>query len=91
MSKILNELKNNDRVQNQIALCFLFEYGRISLQSDSIVETIKSKNMNNPLITDEYMNSSIETARKMTELSLNDLKKFIYDDVKFEKRQERGR
>ena len=97
MNNILNELKSNDMVKNKIALCFLLEYGRIGLQRDNIiegdriVEKLKSKNMNNPLINDEYLNSSIEVARKMSELSIKEFRKLIYEDMKLEKRQERGR
>jgi len=95
MSKIIDELKKNDRVQNQLALYFLFEYGRISLLDDSICTSIKEKAIkpksNSKIITDDYMISSIDVARKMAKLSVNDLCKFIYGDVKEQKRQERSR
>lgn len=93
MNKILDKLRKNDRLQNSLALCFLYEYGRMSLLDENIYNSIKerSKNQNtkNNIITDDYMLESLEIAKEMCGLSLNDLCKFIYEDVKEQKRQER--
>ncbi|MBO5376537.1 MAG: hypothetical protein J6A52_06750 [Bacilli bacterium] len=95
MNKIMENLKKNDRLQNNLALLFVYEYGRISLLDESIYTSIKerTKNQNakNNIIKDDYMFKALEIAREMCGLSLNDLCKYIYQDVKEQKRQERGR
>jgi len=95
MNKIIDKLKKNDRVQNNLALCFLYEYGRMSLLDDKIYDSIKERtkhqNSKNNIITDDYMFGALDIAREMCGLSLNDLCNFIYQDVKEQKKQERSR
>lgn len=93
MNKILDKLRKNDRLQNNLALCFLYEYGRMSLLDDSIYTSIKERtkkqNSKNNIMTDDYIFGALDIAREMCNLSLNDLCKFIYQDVKEQKKQER--
>ncbi len=95
MNNILNKLKKNDRVLNHLALCFLYEYGRINLQDENIYSIVKirtkKENAKNNMITDDYMFSALNIAKEMCSLSLNDLCNFVYQDVKEQKKQERNR
>lgn len=92
---ILDGLKRNDKVQNSLALYYLFEYGKQTLQDDykmsDIKKQIKSNLPKNSILDIEYIFKSIEIAKQMTDLSVKDISEFIYSNVKEQKRQERSR
>lgn len=92
---ILDELKRNDKVQNSLALYYLFEYGKQTLQDDykmsDIKKQIKSNLPKNSILDIEYIFKSIEIAKQMADLSVKDISEFIYSNVKEQKRQERSR
>ena len=92
--KDVNELLKNDRVQNELALYYLFLYGKQTLNDDyelgNIKDSIKeNNNSKNPIFTTDYLFETLDIARDMSNISLYDLKKFIYEDVKLEKKHER--
>ena len=79
--------------QNVIALNILLQNGRTNILNDKYYETMLSnadKN-ENPLMTAEYLKESIKIARQMAELRDKDFCEYIYDKVKEDKKQERGR
>lgn len=93
---ILNNLKKNDKVQNQLALYYLFEYGKQTLQDNyelsGIKEQIEQNNKEkNPIFTTEYIFGAIDIAKEMSKLSVHDLSNYIYSEVKEKRKQERGR
>lgn len=97
MKNILNNLKKNDRSQNQLALYYLFEYGKQTLKNEREVSKIKenielnNKDKKNPIMSTEFLFEVVDIANEMAKLSENDLCKFIYEDVKEQKKQERSR
>lgn len=93
--KKLTELLKNDRVQNELALCYLFEYGKQTLKDNyelgRIKDSIKqNNNSKNPIFTTDYLFETLDIARDMASFSINDLKKYIYENVKLEKKHERS-
>lgn len=92
---ILDELKRNDKVQNSLALYYLFEYGKQTLKDEykmsDIKKQIKSNLPKNSILDIEYIFKSIEIAKQMADLSVKDISEFIYSNVKEQKRQERSR
>ena len=93
--KTIGEILKNDRVQNQLALYFLFEYGKHTLKNDNeifkIKDQIKEKNKGkNPILSTDYIFQAIDIAKDMSNLSVDDLKKFIIKDTKKIKNQERS-
>ena len=85
----ISELLKNDRVQNQLALYYLFEYGRKTLKDDNqiskIREQVKAKD-EGYITTKDYILQTLDIARDMATLSALDLKKFICKDEEFVKR-----
>lgn len=85
----VNELLKNNRVQNQFALYYLFEYGKKTLQDDNqiskIKEQIEAKDEGH-ITTKDYILKVIDIARDMASLSVWDLKEFICKDEEFVKR-----
>ena len=58
--KTVDELLKNDRVQNQLALYYLFEYGKQTLNDNyelsKIKEQIKENNKGkNPILSTDYI------------------------------------
>ncbi len=92
--KIINK---QDRSQNTLAFIYLLEYGKKNLLDDSFFKDIKDhfiekeKKEKTPIFTAEYLCDTFDIARKMANLSPKDLQDYIYNDVKFTKKQERGR
>ena len=93
--KTVDELLKNDRVQNQLALYYLFEYGKQTLNDNyelsKIKEQIKENNKGkNPILSTDYIFQAIDIAKDMSNLSVADIKKFIIEDTKINKKQERN-
>ena len=95
MDEIVSKLKSNDKVQNNLALYYFFEYGKQTLKDDYAVSKIKSQikenNPKNSILNTEYIFETIEIAKQMADLSVKDFKDYIYNSVKEERKQERGR
>lgn len=90
----LDDLKKNNRTQNQLALYFLFEYGKETLQNDDelskMKKSIKEKNKGKtPILDTDFQIKALDIARVMSNACVNDLCKYIYTDVKEQKRLER--
>lgn len=95
LDKIM-ELQKNDKTQNQLALYYLFEYGRQTLKDDNKVSEIKSEiekhnKGKTPLLSNEYTFGAIDIAKEMANLSVADLSKFIYNNEKNRIKNERSR
>ena len=93
--KTVNELLKNDKVQNQLALYYLFEYGKQTLNNNydlsNIKEQIQENNKGkNSILSTDYMLEAIDIARDMSNLSVADIIKFINEDAKISKHKERN-
>ena len=91
LDKIM-ELQKNDKTQNQLALYYLFEYGKQTLKYDYEVSTIKDKIKSNnkgrtPIFSTDYIFGAIDIARDMADMSVNDISKYIYNNEKERKKQ----
>ena len=92
--KTVDELLKNDSAQNQLALYFLFEYGKKTLKDDYELSKIKEQikinnNGKNPILSTDYMFQALDIAKDMSNLSVADITKFIIKDAKASKKQER--
>ena len=94
--KTINELLKNDRMQNQLALYFLFEYGKQTLKNKSKMSKIKEKIKNNnkgknPILATDYIFQALDIAQDMANLSVNNITNFICKDDKiFNRKKERN-
>ncbi len=93
--KTVNELLKNDKVQNQLALYYLFEYGKQTLNNNydlsNIKEQIQENNKGkNSILSTDYIFEAIDIARDMSNLSIADIIKFINEDAKISKHKERN-
>lgn len=96
MENIIDKLKSKDRVQQQLVLYYLFEYGKQTLANryevSNIKDQIKENNKGkNPIFSTEYVFETIDMASELSKLSVQDLSNYIYNNVKEHKREERGR
>lgn len=92
----LDDLKKNNKTHNQLALYFLFEYGKEKLKNDDelskMKESIKERNKGKtPILDTDFEIEALDIARQMANASVNDLCKYIYNDVKGQKPKERSR
>ena len=96
MNNIFDSLKRNNVNQNNLALYFLFEYGKQILQNESeiskIKEKIKERNSGkHPIFGTEYETQALDIAVIMSKESVADLCKYIYSSFKAQNKQERNR
>ncbi len=95
MSKNIMDFKRNDRVQNQFALYFLLDHGIKNMSNDKYVSLLKEEiNANDDrgkIIANDYLIGAVDIATEMASFSQQEIMDFIYDDRKFQKKQERGR
>ena len=96
MDKIIDKLKSKDRVQQQLVLYYLFEYGKQTLADKYEVSNIKDQIKENnkgkhPIFSIEYIFETIDMASELSKLSVHDLSNYIYNNVKDHKKEERGR
>lgn len=96
MENIIDKLKSKDRVQQQLVLYYLFEYGKQTLadryEVSNIKDQIKENNKGkNPIFSTEYVLETIDLASELSKLSVQDLSNYIYNNVKEHKKEERGR
>lgn len=86
MDKIL---RNNDKLMNDVAFSYLLEYGRQNILNDNFYNNeIKEieKGKKGFLMTPEFKKEVIEIARDMAKMKDNDLKKYVYNKVKAERK-----
>lgn len=95
MKITLEDIKKNNRMQNQFAFYYLLEYGRKNILDDAFLDKIKEeisvRDDKKKIITNDFMIVSLDIARDMANLNQDDIYKFVYDDIKELKRQERER
>lgn len=95
MGITVKDLKKNDRVQNQFALYYLLDNGKNNLLNDEFFskfkKDIQDRDDKGSIISNGYAIGALEIARDMASLSHKEIYDFIYDEVKEQKRQERGR
>ncbi len=91
MDKIL---RNNDKLMNDVAFSYLLEYGRKNLLNDNfyhneIKEIEKGKQCF--LMTPKFKKEVLEIARYMAGMKDKDLKKYVYNKVKEERKIQKDR
>lgn len=96
MKKVIDKLKSKDRVQQQLVLYYLFEYGKQILADNyevaNIKEQIKENNKGKySIFSNEYVFETLDMACELSKLSVHDLSDYIYNTVKEQKKEERGR
>ena len=93
MREYRNNLKKNDPVQNAMALVILLEKGKENILNDVYFEKILNslENKPNALMSVEYQKEILYIAKNMAQMENKDLYDFIYDKVKNDRKQERGR
>lgn len=93
MKEYKNNLKRNDPVQNTMALTILLEKGKENILNDNYFkEMLKSiENKPNALMSVEYQKEILDIAKNMAQMENKDLYDYIYDKVKNDRKQERGR
>lgn len=89
MNKTLKDIKKNDRVQNQLALYILLQFGRKTILDDKLFSKMRKETgetyENNKFITKEYIQGALDISKDLAKLSHNDIYKFIYNEVKEQK------
>lgn len=89
MRKSIMDLKRNDRVQNQFALYYLLENGKINMRDEKFTTRYKkSINKNDDkgsIISNEFAIGAVDIAIEMARFSNKEIFDFIYDDIKDEK------
>lgn len=91
MDKIL---RNNDKLMNDVAFSYLLEYGRQNILNDNFYNNeIKEieKGKNSFLMTLEFKKEVLEIARYMAEMKDKDLKNYVYNKIKAERKMQKER
>lgn len=91
MDKIL---RNNDKLMNDVAFSYLLEYGRQNILDDNFYNNeIKEieKGKNSFLMTPEFKKDILEIARYMAKMKDKELKNYVYDKVKAERKMQKER
>ena len=95
MSRYEEILKSNNSVQNAFALEYFFLNGRNNLLDDNyynrLQDSISKNNDKGSLITNEFALESLKIARDMARLDTRELCKYIYEEEKYRKKQEKER
>lgn len=95
MKKKLSDIKKNNRVQNQFALYYLLEYGKNNILNEDFLSEIKDEILTmddtHSVIANEFAIGALNIAKDIASLKYNDICTLIYDNVKEQKKIERGR
>ncbi len=87
-------LRNNDKLMNDVAFSYLLEYGRQNILNDNFYNNeIKEieKGKNSFLMTPEFKKEVLEIARYMAKMKDKDLKNYVYNKVKAERKMQKER
>lgn len=91
MDKIL---RNNNKLMNDIAFSYLLEYGRQNILNDNFYNNqIKEieQDKKNFLMTPEFKKEVLEIAKYMAGMKDKELKNYVYDKVKEERKMKKER
>lgn len=83
------KLKSNNPLQNAMALNLLLENGRVNILNDDLYnKEIKriENDKSNSLMTPEFRKEVMEIARYMASMKEKDLRTYIYERVKEERK-----
>ena len=93
MKKYEEIIKGQDPFQCALALEYLLRNGRENLQDDvyyqNLQDNIKDNDDSRSGITNGYALDSLKIARDMAKLDTKELCEYIYDEVKYQKEQEK--
>lgn len=87
-------LGKNNPMQNAIAFSYLLENGRKSILNDDLYnKAIKEaeNDTSNPLMTPSFQKEFIKISRDMANMKEQDLRNYIFDRVKAERKAEKNR
>lgn len=93
MEKNKDILKRNNPVQNEMALIYVLEHGRINLKNDAFYKTQLDnieKNRNG-FMTPEFQKEVLKIARDMAQMDTQELYKFIASQNKIRNKNTRER
>lgn len=94
MDKIL---RNNNKLMNNIAFSYLIEYGRQTILDDNFYRDAikefeeKEKGILGMLMTPEFKKEILEIARYMAKMKDEDLKKYVYNEIKEKRKRDKER
>lgn len=87
-------LRNNEKLMNDVAFSYLLEYGRQNIL-DSNFYNNEIKEIENGkkgfLMTPEFKKEVLEIAKYMAEMKDKDLKNYVYNKVKAERKMQKER
>ena len=93
MKKYEEIIKGQDPFQCALALEYLLRNGRENLQDDvyyqNLQDNIKDSDDTRRMFTNGYALESLKMARDLSELDTKELCEYIYDEVKYQKEQEK--
>lgn len=90
-------LRKNSKLMNEMAFSYLIEYGKKNILDDRFfteqlkLEEEKEKGIVGLIITPEVKKEIMEIARYMAEMKDKDLKKYVYNEVKAERKMQKER
>lgn len=90
-------LRNNDKLMNEMAFSYLLEFGKRNLLDDNFykeqlkIEQEKEKGIIGLILTPETKREVIDIARYMAKMKDKDLKNYVYDKVKAERKMQKER
>lgn len=90
-------LRNNDKLMNEMAFSYLIEYGKINILDDEFykkelkLQEEKEKGIIGLILTPQAKKEIIEIARYMAGMKDKDLKKYVYNEVKAERKMQKER
>lgn len=90
-------LRNNSKLMNEIAFSYLIEYGKKNILDDEFYKKElklleeKEKGIIGLILTPKAKREVIEIARHMAKMKDNDLKKYVYNEVKAKIKMQRER
>ncbi len=87
-------LGKNNPLQNAIAFSYLLEYGRKNILNDDFYNKMIKEVENdtkNPLMTPDFKKEFIKISRDMANMKEQDLRNYIFNRVKEERKIEKSR
>ncbi len=90
-------LRKNNKLMNEIAFSYLIEFGKRNLLDDEFykkelkLQEEKEKGIIGLILTPEAKKEIVEIARYMAEMKDKDLKKYVYNEVKAERKMQKER
>lgn len=87
-------LRRNNKLMNNVAFSYLIEYGRQNILDDNFyrnqIQEVENEKKHF-LMTPEFKKEVMEIARYMAKMKDKDLKNYVFDEIKDERKNQRTR